>query len=107
MAAADGQAATAGTSTASAQGTPGKNDFREQPTDRQRFQVHIDFGRVFESQGNLDGAVLEYQDALTVVASKRHGALGPADEALAHRRMAGRSTGWAGLPRLKPTTRRL
>jgi Flp pilus assembly protein TadD len=66
-----------------------KTDFHEKPTDRQRFQVHIDFGRVFEAQGNLDGAVLEYQDALTVVENKRHGPFRPSDEALAHRRMGG------------------
>jgi Flp pilus assembly protein TadD len=58
-------------------------------SDRQRFQVRIDFGRVFESQGNLDAAVLEYQEALNVAATRRRGSLGAADEALAHRRMGG------------------
>jgi Flp pilus assembly protein TadD len=81
--------ATANVTTVQTQVTPASNDFHRQPTDRQRFQVHVDFGRVFETQGNLDAAVLEYQDALTVAATRRHGALGPADEALAHRRMAG------------------
>ena len=66
-----------------------RTDFRAEATDRQAFQVHIDFGRVFESQGNFDGAVLEYQEALTVVETKRRGSLGPADAALAHRRMGG------------------
>jgi Flp pilus assembly protein TadD len=56
-------------------------------TDRQRFQVHIDFGRAFESQGNLDAAIQEYQDALTVIENKRRGPFRPADEALAHRRI--------------------
>ncbi|HEX3449613.1 MAG TPA: tetratricopeptide repeat protein [Isosphaeraceae bacterium] len=66
-----------------------KTQFQEKATDRQRFQVHIDFGRVFETQGNIDAAILEYQDALAVVQSKRRGTLHPADEALAHRRIGG------------------
>ena len=66
-----------------------RTDFRAEATDRQAFQVHIDFGRVFESQGNFDGAMLEYQEALTVVETRRRGSLGPADSALAHRRMGG------------------
>jgi Flp pilus assembly protein TadD len=66
-----------------------KTQFQEKATDRQRFQVHIDFGRVFETQGNIDAAILEYQDALAVVQSKRRGTLRPADEALAHRRIGG------------------
>jgi Flp pilus assembly protein TadD len=65
-----------------------KTDFHAEPTDRQSFQVHIDFGRVFESQGNFEAALLEYQEALTVVETKRRGSLGPADSALAHRRIA-------------------
>ena len=69
--------------------TDPKTQFQEKATDRQRFQVHIDFGKVFEAQGNIDAAILEYQDALAVVQSKRRGALHPADEALAHRRIAG------------------
>jgi len=64
-------------------------EFQPTATDRQRFQVHIDFGRIFESQGNFDSAVLEYQDALTVLEHQRRGTFQPADEALAHRRMAG------------------
>jgi Flp pilus assembly protein TadD len=66
-----------------------KTDFHATATDRQRFQVHIDFGRVFESQGNMDAALLEYQEALTVVEGTRHGPFRPADAALAHRRMGG------------------
>ncbi len=85
----DPQDATPNVTTVQTQVTPAKNDFHRQPTDRQRFQVHVDFGRVFEAQGNFDAAVLEYQDALTVAATRRHGSLGPADEALAHRRIAG------------------
>ena len=66
-----------------------KTDFHKTATDRQRFQVHIDFGRVFESHGNFDAAILEYQDALAVAESKGGGRLKPVDLALAHRRMGG------------------
>jgi Flp pilus assembly protein TadD len=64
------------------------NAFHKTATDRQRFQVHLDFGKVFEAQGNFEGAVLEYQDALAVVEDKRRGPFKPADKALAYRRMA-------------------
>jgi Flp pilus assembly protein TadD len=64
-------------------------DFRATATDRQRFQVHLDFGRVFETQGNFEAAVLEYQDAITVVEASKRGRFQPADSALAHRRMGG------------------
>jgi Flp pilus assembly protein TadD len=64
------------------------SEFHAKPTDRQQFQVHIDFGRAFETQGNLDAAVKEYQDALAVIQAKRRGPFRPSDEALAHRRMA-------------------
>ena len=66
-----------------------KTDFHKTATERQRFQVHIDFGRVFEAQGNFDAAILEYQDALAVAEAREHGQLKPVDEALAHRRMGG------------------
>jgi len=56
---------------------------------RQKFQTHIDFGRIFESQGNYDAALAEYQDALTVLQGQRRGDLQPADEALAFRRIGG------------------
>jgi len=69
-------------------GSP-RTDLQETATDRQRFQVHLDFGRVFEAQGNFDAAVLEYQDALTVLAGRKHRPFRPEDEALAQRRMAG------------------
>jgi Flp pilus assembly protein TadD len=62
-------------------------DFHEKATERQQFQVHIDFGRAFETQGNLDAAIHEYQDALKVVENKRRGPFRAADAALAHRRM--------------------
>ena len=64
-------------------------DFHATATDRQRFQVHIDFGGVFEKQGNFDAAALEYQDALTVVESKKRGTFQLDDLALAHRRLGG------------------
>ena len=48
-------------------------DFHEKATERQQFQVHIDFGRAFETQGNLDAAIQEYQDALKVVENKERG----------------------------------
>jgi Flp pilus assembly protein TadD len=65
------------------------SEFHSKATDRQAFQVHIDFGRVFEAQGNFDGAVLEYQEAITVLETRKRGRFQPADQALAHRRMAG------------------
>jgi tetratricopeptide (TPR) repeat protein len=66
-----------------------RTDFHEKATERQKFQVHIDFGRAFEAQGNIDAALVEYQDALKVVENKRRGSFRAADEALAHRRMGG------------------
>jgi Flp pilus assembly protein TadD len=66
-----------------------QNDFHKTATQRQRFQVHLDFGRVFEAQGNYDAAVLEYQDALEVLKTRRRGQLTTRDEALAQRRMGG------------------
>ena len=53
-----------------------RTDFHEKATERQQFQVHIDFGRAFETQGNLDAAIQEYQDALKVVENKRRGRSG-------------------------------
>ena len=37
------------------------NEFRGHVTQDQRIHVHIDFGRVFESQGNFEAALSEYQ----------------------------------------------
>jgi Flp pilus assembly protein TadD len=62
--------------------------FRETATDEQRFHVHLDFGRVFESEGNFEAAIQEYQDALTVAQTRGRRKFKPADSALAHRRMA-------------------
>jgi tetratricopeptide (TPR) repeat protein len=66
-----------------------KAEFHATATDRQRFGVHLDFGRIFESKGEFDAAVLEYQEALAVVQNGRRGELKAVDEALAHRRMGG------------------
>jgi tetratricopeptide (TPR) repeat protein len=70
-----------------------ERDSQDQPRNtaspRQKFQVHIDFGRIFETQGNFDAAIMEYQDALTILKDKRRGVFQPADEALAHRRIGG------------------
>lgn len=63
-------------------------DFHANPTDRQRFQVRIDFGRIFEKQGNFDAAITEYQEALTVAKSRQGGRFTDADAAVAERRMA-------------------
>lgn len=70
--------------------TAGENTtFHSTPTERQRFQVHIDFGKVFETKANPDRALQEYQDALKVAESRGHRSeLTAADEALAHRKIA-------------------
>lgn len=70
--------------------TAGENTtFHETATERQKFQVHIDFGKVFEAQGNPDRALQEYHDALKFAEERGHGSeLTADDEALAHRRIA-------------------
>jgi len=83
------EGATAAEVAGQAQSVAATTDFHSKATDRQTFQVHIDFGRVFESHGEFDAAVMEYQNALTVVESKRHGTFQSADLALAHRRIGG------------------
>ena len=62
--------------------------FHETATERQKFQVHIDFGKIFDARGDLDRAVQEYQDALKVAEARGRRELTAADEALAHRRIA-------------------
>jgi Flp pilus assembly protein TadD len=68
-----------------------KTDFHRDATPSQQYNVHMELGRVYESQGNLEAAVAEYQKASDAAAQKgsfRSGQrLGPADQALAQRRM--------------------
>ena len=64
-----------------------RNEFRKDVSQDQRIHVHIDFGRVFESQGNFEAALSEYQQALVACEHKGIGRTRSADEALAHRRM--------------------
>ncbi len=69
--------------------TVGENTtFHRSATDRQRFQVHVDFGKVFEAQGNLEGATQEYREAIKIAEERRRRGLSHADAALAHRRLA-------------------
>lgn len=69
--------------------TVGENTtFHHSATDRQRFQVHVDFGKVFEAQGNLEGAMQEYREAIKIAEERRRRGLNHADAALAHRRLA-------------------
>jgi len=63
------------------------NEFHKHVTQDQRIHVHIDFGRVFESQGNFEAALSEYQQALAACEHKGIGRTRSADEALAHRRI--------------------
>jgi len=61
--------------------------FHKDVTQDQRIHVHIDFGRVFESQGNFEAALSEYQQALVACEHKGLGRTRSADEALAQRRI--------------------
>ncbi len=63
-------------------------NFHANASDHQRFQVRIDFGRIFEKQGDFEAALTEYQAALTVAQSRRGGHITPEDVALAERRIA-------------------
>lgn len=63
--------------------------FHKDVTQEQRVKVHLDLGRVFESQGNHEGALLEYQEALAACEHKGLGRTRAQDQALAHRRIAG------------------
>jgi Flp pilus assembly protein TadD len=65
----------------------GQNEFRADVTQDQRVNVHLDFGKVFESQGNHEAALLEYQEALTAAEARGIGKTRSQEEALAHRRM--------------------
>jgi Flp pilus assembly protein TadD len=63
------------------------SDFRKDATQDQRIHVHLDFGRVFENQGNFEAALMEYQQGLAACERKGIGRSRSADEALAHRRI--------------------
>ena len=65
------------------------HEFRPDVTQDQRIHVHIDLGRVFETRGNFDAALSEYQQALAACEHKGIGRLRSAEEALAQRRIAG------------------
>jgi Flp pilus assembly protein TadD len=65
------------------------HDFRPDVTRDQKIHVHIDFGRVFESLGNFEAALAEYQQALEACGHKGLDRLRSADEALVERRIAG------------------
>jgi Flp pilus assembly protein TadD len=65
------------------------HDFRPDVTQDQKIHVHIDFGRVFESLGNFEAALAEYQQALEACQHKGLGRIRSADEALVERRIAG------------------
>ncbi|MGO9601064.1 MAG: tetratricopeptide repeat protein [Isosphaeraceae bacterium] len=80
-----------GTTTASVDLTKAyePNPFRHDVTTDQRIHVHIDLGRVFESQGNHEAALMEYEQALEACQKKSVGRSRSADEALVHRRIAG------------------
>ena len=64
-----------------------QSPFRAKVTQDQRVNVHLDFGKVFESQGNYEAALLEYQEGLTAAEARGIGKTRSHDEALAHRRM--------------------
>jgi Flp pilus assembly protein TadD len=68
-------------------------DFHKDVSHEQGFNVHLELGRVFESQGNFEAAVAEYQKAVDIGvlkgSSHANARLGPAPRALAERRMAG------------------
>jgi tetratricopeptide (TPR) repeat protein len=63
--------------------------FRKDVTQNQRIHVHLDLGRVLESQGMHEAALTEYQQGLAACERKGIGRSRSADEALAHRRIAG------------------
>jgi tetratricopeptide (TPR) repeat protein len=62
--------------------------FRPNVTRNQRIHVHLDLGRVFESRGNFEAALLEYQQALASCERWGLGRTSSTDLALVHRRMA-------------------
>jgi Flp pilus assembly protein TadD len=63
------------------------NGFSAKVSQDQRIHVHLDLGRVFEQNGNLEAALGEYQLALGACERKAFGRTRNADEALAERRI--------------------
>jgi len=92
-AAAQGQKTAEAKTTGVSGPAPQKTDFRREVTPLQQFNVHLELGRVHETQGNFEAAVAEYQKA--VEAAERRGGgrggqkVGAEQQALAQRRMAG------------------
>lgn len=71
---------------------PQKTEFRREVSPVQQFNVHVELGRVYETQGNFEAAVAEYQKAVDVSGQRggRGGQkIGAEQQALAQRRMAG------------------
>lgn len=64
------------------------NGFHATVTQDQKIHVHLDLGRVFEQKGNLEAALMEYQQALAACERKGIGRTRSTDEALAQRRIA-------------------
>jgi Flp pilus assembly protein TadD len=78
---------------ASAENTLGsRSDFHKDVSHDQGFNVHVELGRVYETQSNFETAVVEYQKAIEICDKKGSvvsGAkLGPAQRSLAERRLA-------------------
>jgi Flp pilus assembly protein TadD len=65
----------------------GDGTFKAEVTESQRFNVHLDLGKVFEQKGNYEAALLEYQEALATAERSGIGKARSRDEALAHRRL--------------------
>lgn len=70
-----------------------KTDFTREMNPEQKFNVHVELGKVYESRGDFDAAVAEYQKAADL-GEKKGGLLGahplgPNLRALAERRMGG------------------
>jgi tetratricopeptide (TPR) repeat protein len=63
--------------------------FRPNVTRGQRIHVHLDLGRVFESRGNHEAALLEYQQALAACERWGIDRTSSTDIALVHRRIGG------------------
>lgn len=76
---------------AQAQPTDERSPFPQDVAPSQEIGVHLDLARAFESQGNFEAAVVEYQKAVAACDGPgRHGdgKVTPKQQALAHRRMA-------------------